>query len=661
MRRIPIGGDSRIGSGKKMDVTLHGYERSTHDLSYTWKNTQAAGTIVPFMVELALPADTHDIELDISVMTHPTVGPLFGSFKIQADVFSAAIRLYQGLLHNDTLKIGMTMADVKLPLIDMYATWTAGNKDANHQINPSCIFKYLGISGLGRKADGTSGQVRRKFNAVPYIMYWDTVKNYYANKQEEVGYVIHYQPEEIVETVVAMALIPGVGGDINGTEIPEAPASLYVDFTRATQLVVQFTGARPKANQLVLATTEGDILVSDMFKNKIESVGFTSYNGITVKTGDGKGAISWRYVEPGDLIETEPALVSYPLENIDGLRENILTTTGNSTAFTIAEGSQSPFGLALTETDGYYSKLASQEGLAVKTYQSDLFNNWLNKEWIEGDNGINEISAVSTVGDSFTIDALNLKQKVYNMLNRIAVSGGSYLDYLEASYDHDQYRRSITPVYEGGLSKELVFQQVVSTAAASDDETGQPLGTLGGKGVMAGKHKGGKIVVKTTEPSYIMGMISITPRICYSQGNKWDTNLLTMADLHVPALDGIGYQDLIADQMHWSSTEISGISNPITTTMQSVGKTVAWINYMTNVDVVRGNFAIPTNEGFMVLDRRYELNDDGEIMDATTYIDPVKFNQIFAQTSRDSQNFWIEMSVKIIKRGKISAKQIPNL
>ena len=44
-------------------------------------------------------------------------------------------------------------------------------------------------------------------------------------------------------------------------------------------------------------------------------------------------------------------------------------------------------------------------------------------------------------------------------------------------------------------------------------------------------------------------------------------------------------------------------------TQKSAGKQPAWINYMTNVNQIRGNFAIPRNEGFMVLDRRYELND----------------------------------------------------
>ena len=93
-----------------------------------------------------------------------------------------------------------------------------------------------------------------------------------------------------------------------------------------------------------------------------------------------------------------------------------------------------------------------------------MFNNWIDTEWIDGDNGINEITKVDTSSGSFTIDELNLSNKVYNMLNRIAVSGGSYKDWLEVTYDIDNIRLSETPVYLGGLIKELVFQEVISNA-----------------------------------------------------------------------------------------------------------------------------------------------------------------------------------------------------
>ena len=67
--------------------------------------------------------------------------------------------------------------------------------------------------------------------------------------------------------------------------------------------------------------------------------------------------------------------------------------------------------------------------------------------------------------------------------------------------------RCETPMFEGGVSQEIVFQEVVSNSASGDE----PLGTLAGRGVTTGRKKGGHIRIKVTEPCYIMCICSITP------------------------------------------------------------------------------------------------------------------------------------------------------
>ena len=74
-QRVTIGGE-RLGAGKKMQTEMHEYERSNHDLSYAWRSTMSAGTLVPFLKKLALPGDTWDIDLQAEILTHPTSGPL---------------------------------------------------------------------------------------------------------------------------------------------------------------------------------------------------------------------------------------------------------------------------------------------------------------------------------------------------------------------------------------------------------------------------------------------------------------------------------------------------------------------------------------------------------------------------------------------------------
>lgn len=251
---------------------------------------------------------------------------------------------------------------------------------------------------------------------------------------------------------------------------------------------------------------------------------------------------------------SEISVTSFPLENIDTLRDNMLKWD-RAYPFPIGAAPASPYQLPLQEYPSEYnigtlSMISCQEGLALKTYQSDIFNNWLNTEWIDGSGGINDITKISTAGGSFDLNTFNLAQKVYDMLNRIAVSGGSYEDWLEAVYDHTPYRRCESPIYHGGLSKEIIFQEVVGTAKTSD-----PLGQLAGRGGMAPKHKGGQVNIKVSEPSYIIGIVSITPRIDYSQGNDFYVNHKTLDDIHKPSLDEIGFQDLVTDKLSFGIPE----------------------------------------------------------------------------------------------------------
>jgi hypothetical protein len=634
----------------------------------------ASGTLVPFMSEVGLPGDSFDIELDCDVKTLPTIGPLFGSYKVQLDVFQCPVRLYQGKLHMNMLNIGMDMSEVLLPQMLIKAQDYDVTKGDNQQVNPSSIYSYLNIRGVGRNGFLPSGAtLSRNFNALPYLSYWDIYKNYYANKQEEEGVVIHSDDMRNDWKVIGATLEVGSGNDNILGNVAVVDTSLG-----AVSNIIPVE-LRMGYNYLGTGDTVGEPKV-DLTKVKIDNVDYYlgSLFSIIEKVTEGLYYCSG-YVGPRaqgqkwemqaqeidntlPVGEGKPRLERFPLSNIDDMRMDILESVRQTSAFEVDESTYAPYGLGLgADSDENYYAIANQEGLAIKTYQSDLFNNWISTEWIDGTNGINEVTAVSTVGNEFTIDSLNLANKVYNMLNRIAISGGSYDDWLDAVYTHERAKSCENPIYHGSLIKELAFEEVVSNADTVVDGNVQPLGTLAGRGRLTGKNKGGKVKIKIDEPSYIIGIASITPRVDYSQGNKWDVNLKTMNDLHKPALDEIGFQDLITDQMAWFDTEMSGPNSPI---YKSAGKQPAWINYMTNVNQTRGQFAVGDNNNvgsmFMTLNRKYEAGPNG-IEDLTTYIDPSKYNSIFAEEQLTAQNFWVQISNKIFARRKMSAKVIPNL
>lgn len=635
-------GKNTIGDNNKMSVSMRKYQRSTHDLSYAWRNTQTIGTLVPFMCEVGLPGDTWELHTEASVLTHPTVGPLFGSFKLQGEYYVCPIRLYNGLLHNNALGIGLKMSQVKLPKLEVSLD---GNYDiATHstgeftQVNPSCLLSYLGIKGYANlTSNSQKGTVKKNITAG--LAYWDIFKNYHANKQEEYAYQISKTTNVI-------------GAGIAGEEVNIGPNGyIYKPLAEGDNVVIRFenestNNPEVSAISIKLKTPTGNISVSieDISNEHSTTNKAIQFAATNIPANAYITRITYNKIN----------LQRFLLKNLDDMREAILKDTGANKEFIIDETEPlEPYATWANRIGNYLKTTTPLCGLAIKTYQSDIFNNWINTEWLDGEGGINEITAIDVSSGSFTMDTLNLAKKVYDMLNRIAVSGGTYQDWIQTVYTNDYIERSETPIYEGGFSSEIIFQEVISNSATESE----PLGTLAGRGQNTGL-KGGTVKIKIDEPSYIIGLVSITPRVDYSQGNRFDTDLDTLDDLHKPALDAIGFQDLTTNKMAWWDAKLTQNGVPLRT----VGKQPAWLDYMTNYNKVFGNFAISDNEMFMTLNRRYEMDSrTGNIKDLTTYIDPEKYNYIFADTSLDAMNFWVQLGIGAKVRRKMSAKVIPNL
>lgn len=621
-------GKNTLGGGKSMQVNLKTYNRSTHNLSYAWRSSMGVGTLVPCMKLIGLPGDTFDIDIDTKVLTHPTVGPLFGSYKLQIDIFTAPIRLYNAMLHNNALNVGLDISKVKFPKIT-YVGLSDTIEDSTHlTCNSSSIFAYLGW----RSSTKTKQSNKTIPNGIPILAYLDIFKNYYANKQESNFYYL-------VKTAYVDTELANNNVIYNINVTPQTTRNGTIEIANMT---------------LEQWNTSGEIYGTDTATGKMIWVSSEEMNQYWTPTQKEKNILltflapqKFRFERNSKArYKNNSYIQSAELSILDELREKILKA--GSTQINIAAGTNKYFLDILTVNNGKANYKNPGCGLLLKTYQSDIFNNWIKTEWIDGENGISAITAISTTGDKFTIDQLNLSKKVYDMLNRIAVSGGTYQDWVETVYTSSWNMHTETPMYEGGLSSEIEFQEVVSNSATADE----PLGTLAGRGINTSK-KGGKLHIKVTEPCYIMGIASITPRVDYCQGNDFDMYFNTLDDLHKPALDGIGYQDLLTCKAAgWVADNVA------------YGKTVAWIDYMTNFNKTYGTFAENGNEAFMVLNRIFEPKDgnfESNEIDNTSYIDPSKYNYIFAETSAESQNFWVQIGFGIEPRRVMSAKQIPNL
>lgn len=649
-------GKNTLGDSNKMKVRLREYDMSSQNLSYIFRSTMGVGMLVPFMKIICQKGDIFDIKLTNKTMTHPTLGPLFGSFKLQHFIFTAGFRLYNSWLHNNRTGIGMKMSDIKFPTI-----YRGDGINVNNEIehNSSSLYSYLGWKGSRQTAGGVGAMKQ----AVPWLIYLDIFKNYFANTQEENFYIIAGNTEASVtfsqkgeKTITAQ-----VGQDVNqawgspmgstATLKTEDNVKDYASFWKSVK--IRFynpsTGQRKEAYANYLTSNSNTQTITT---DKITTV-FPTGNSL-----EGYTTIQGIYVGkfPGDEEVYRNSLKSIlkekKLEVLDKIRDEILKNPGNNILQLQTTTDTDVNDLFTDIRKASKSKLG---GLIIKTYDSDIFNNWVKTEWIDGENGISKVTALKPNEDgTITMDALNLQQKVYNMLNRIAVSGGTYRDWLETVYTAGRYLdRPETPVFQGGMSQMIEFDEVVATTSNNE---GQALGELAGRGYARQPNSSGRLHFQVEEPGYVMGLVAITPMVDYSQGNDFDLNLFTMDDLHKPALDGIGYQDLMNEQRAWWTAEQNGITIKDTTP----GKSVAWIDYMTNFNRTYGNFATGESEDFMVLNRNYEKDKNNGISNGSTYINPQEHIDIFADTALDSQNFWVQTACEITRRGNYSAKQIPN-
>jgi hypothetical protein len=652
-------GKNTLGDNNKMKVAMRDYDMSTHDISTVFRSSLGVGMLVPFCKILCQKGDIIDINLINKTLSQPTLGPLFGSFKLQHFMFFGGFRLYNSWLHNNRTGIGMKMSDIKLPM--MKAQTRGTETDAKTNISASALYKYLGWSSSRRTgASATTGVLK---NGVPLLMYLDIFKNFFANTQENNFYMLKGAGE------IKLNIQKTYNDSNNGTYVIGKNQN-SVDVTKTTIITpnVVLTDYTNFWNSLKVKILESDgglytKKISDLTSNpKIANI---TLNKISA---DPYATILQFFTtkETANFIKTE--IGQYDLKVLDQIRDVILHKKGNETLIitssSMGESENGSTNLAKFIDEMINSQNNKLGGMLLKTYDSDIFNNWMKTDWIDGAGGITEITSIDiTANDGkLTMDALNLQQKVYNMLNRIAVAGGTYRDWLETVYTAGKYLdRPETPVFIGGMTQYIEFDEVISKSATETTYGSQPLGDIAAIGRGGKPVNNGHIHYQCEEPEYIMGLIAITPIIDYSQGNDFDLNLQTIDDLHKPALDGIGYQDLIQEQMVGETSVYNGGATIDKIKHLAANKTVAWIDYMTNYNRTYGDFATGEALDFMVLNRRYEVSNNNTIEDLTTYIDPQKYIEIFADTSIDSQNFWVQTVVQATRRGNYSAKQIPFL
>ena len=88
-------------------------------------------------------------------------------------------------------------------------------------------------------------------------------------------------------------------------------------------------------------------------------------------------------VIPGKTSDLDIVVKTFHLENIDKCREDILSKTKEYTAYKLNDLGISPYRDVIGEEEGLRCvSIYEMQGLGLKTYQSDMLNNWISIECI---------------------------------------------------------------------------------------------------------------------------------------------------------------------------------------------------------------------------------------------------------------------------------------
>lgn len=655
-----VGGD-RLGSGEKMTVTAHGYGYSTHDVSRTWKSSMSFGTIVPCFQWFMPSGSRLRINLDALITSNALLYQLYGSAKFQVDVFTSRVANYNPRMQLNLNDQGYNIKDIKFPTMTLETkAFTGSGYISNQQVNPSSLLRYTGLAANGQNFENPTQPVTRKWNAMWLIMYYQLVKEYYANKQEKTGVMIHNgtgqntsitsvitltigEPDQIWKSIAAGP------PEVIVTLIPNGPSGLQND------TVIRYTGSHPTPDQITFRHETDDVMytLGEIYNEVVLDRDNNLIRGYDLRAEYANSQWSG-YTFTSTPITDEVVLVEYDLKAIDRMMMEILKSVDGAPV-NITAATELPFGASFQKSDDSVHRAVnqSQEGLCVGTYMSDMNNNWLDNATI---NTLNNKSKVKVDSNGeFTIDQLNITQKLYNYDMRIGITDGTLDEWRELTYGQKSKSRSLKPVFEGGLVKEIVFDMVVSTASTEDD----PLASIASRGNFGNKHKGGKIMIDTDEEKLVMITIKITPRLVYNQGNDFTLNMFTLDDVHKPAFDKIGYQNRLSDQVAAFETQVKADGSLVTF---SIGKQPAFQDWRSNLDVALGNMA--DSEDYKVFGRTYSAEKVGgyyKIKDMTTYIDPTIFNDVFAIQSLDAMNFDVQVGVEAWFTAIMSEEVIPGV
>lgn len=291
-------------------------------------------------------------------------------------------------------------------------------------------------------------------------------------------------------------------------------------------------------------------------------------------------------------------------------------------------------------------------GMCLGTYLPDVQNVILNSDFYT--KNVTSVK-VNVSSSSFSIDQLVTAKKLWDSRTKDAMASGTFKDWIRMHYGVTPKIMDDMPTFLGSTSSPIGFEDIRATTYAKDNDATQYLGDKGSSGLGYGRSRRFRIVCD--RPGYVMVLAQIVPLVDYDQGLSRYTLSRKLSDEFRPEFNGIGLQDILVSDLNasYEAAHSAGLADnhPVPWHV-SLGKQPAWIQYMTDVNKVRGTFS--STERSWVL--RRDMQATGEAAsgtgvydpaldtDASAYINPADWQQPFADQSPTAQNFLVQFNIR---------------
>lgn len=249
-----------------------------HDLSHYLRTSMAPGLGYPICCIPCNPGDYHQLEFKHLMNTQAILNPLYGSYRLQICVFFAGVSLYVPKLwrNGSMLQSNTGLLDANFPIFN-----PASHKPM-YQVDPSSLPAFLGMGyHSGRFSSAPSSF---SVNLIPYLMYYDIFRHYYANRQEVFYYVMtanwsasdkRVSPYDLSKLDDLYMSLPYSGGDMtSSTSLAQTPITgLFSIPTSSTYKAPFMTVPLGGLWQACYMPDRMNVILNDnFFKNNVTTV-----------------------------------------------------------------------------------------------------------------------------------------------------------------------------------------------------------------------------------------------------------------------------------------------------------------------------------------------------------------------------------------------------